>query len=57
MVAHDFVNKNRTPRERRVRYCYLRQIGCNRELTRSIVGRRDKRIAESVDNLHKSGII
>ena len=57
MPKNHFINAYRKPIEIRVRYCYLRQIGLSRELSRSIVGRSDTKIAESLYNLHKAGII
>lgn len=36
-----FVNQRRSNRERRVRYCFLRQLNLNRNTVRSIVGSFD----------------
>ena len=51
MQKNHFINAYRTKEQRKVRYCFLRQIGLNRSLTRSIVGRSDKNIIKSIENL------
>jgi hypothetical protein len=49
-----YVNDTRTPIQRRVRYCFLRTCcGLNRVGARGIVGRRDSKIALTLENLHK----
>ena len=45
---HNYINSTRTKQQRKVRYCFLRQSGFNRNLTRSIVGRRDTKIILSI---------
>jgi len=45
------VNAYRTKEQRRVRYCFLRQSGLNRNLARAFVGRSDAKIFESLENL------
>jgi len=49
--TNHFVNAYRTKEQRRVRYCFLRQSGLNRNLTRAFVGRRDTKIFDSLENL------
>ena len=46
-----FINSKRTKEQRRVRYCFLRHSGLNRNLTRAIVGRRDSKIILSLQSI------
>ena len=54
MTKQIYVNATRTPEQRRVRYCFLRTCcGLNRDGARGIYGRRDTKIALTLETLHK----
>lgn len=46
----DYPNKNRTKQQRKARYCFLRHLGFNRDLTRQVVAYRDTRIIMFIEN-------
>lgn len=50
-----FVNRDRTPAQRRVRYCFLRQLGLPRNVIIGIYGRSDPKIVETLWGLSKAG--
>lgn len=52
MKNNHFINAYRTKRERRVRYCFLRNCCLfNRDLVRVIVGRSDANIVKTIKSI------
>lgn len=45
-----YPNYLRSKEQRKARYCFLRQSGLNRNLTRCVVGFRDSRIVMFLEN-------
>jgi hypothetical protein len=52
MNNNHFINSKRTNVERRLIYCYLRQLDLNRNMVRSIVGRSKINIQKSLEGLN-----
>jgi hypothetical protein len=48
-----FVNNNRTSRERRVRYCFIRSCGFNRDTARILSGYSDVHFVKTYEGLQK----
>jgi hypothetical protein len=49
-----FPNGNRNPAQRRARYCFLRHIGFNRNLTRALVGMTDLNLCKTLYSINKA---
>lgn len=54
--CNHFVNSERSPAQRRVRYCYLRQLGLPRALARALYGRSDSNIAKSLEYIARQEV-
>lgn len=54
MNRNHFVNSQRTPEQRREIYYYLRYLGLSRDLVKSICGRSNTKIIQTLKNLDKS---
>lgn len=50
--GNKYPNGKRTTRQRRVRYCFLRQLGLSRDQVRAIVGRTDSNLVKTLDSIH-----